>query len=328
MKDLVILDGYTLNPGDLSWEPLERIVDSLVVYDRTPDELIVERIGQNSLALTNKTPFVRATLESLPHNLKYIGILATGYDLVDWKAASEKGITVTNIPGYGTMAVAQFTIALLLELAGRIGHHDAAIRAGKWKDTPDWCFWDYPLVELSGKTMGIIGYGAIGRAVAKIASSLGMRILAYNGDKPPLKEDADAPFVNFTELLHASDVISLHAPLTPETEGIINRASISGMKSGVMIINTARGGLIVEKDLTDALESGKVSGAALDVLSSEPPTDDAPILRAKNCILTPHIAWAPQETRERLIHMAADNLLSYFSGTPTNVVPGKGRTRA
>ncbi|MDR1039986.1 MAG: D-2-hydroxyacid dehydrogenase [Deltaproteobacteria bacterium] len=321
MPHAVILDGYTLNPGDLDWTPIRSLAESLVVHDRTLDRNdILPRIGERELALTNKTPLDRSTLEKAPR-LKYVGILATGSDNVDLSAARELGIAVTNVPRYGTMAVAQYAIGLLLEIAGHIGLHSEAIRLGRWRSAPDWCFWDRPLMELDGKVMGIVGYGAIGRAVAGIARALGMRVIAFNGDRPPKTEEAakNDPLVNFTELLSASDVISLHAPLKPETRGIINRASISGMKDGVVIINTARGGLIVEEDLNDALKSGKVYAAGLDVMAAEPPDDANPLVSDPNCVITPHVAWAPKETRARLIAEAAENLRCFLEGRPRNL---------
>ncbi|MDR1315169.1 MAG: D-2-hydroxyacid dehydrogenase [Deltaproteobacteria bacterium] len=322
MPHLVILDGYTLNPGDLDWTPLSSLADGFAVHDRTEDRSqILPRIGDSELALTNKTPLRRETLSECP-KLKYVGILATGSDNVDVEAAREFGIAVANVPRYGTMAVAQYAIGLLLEITGRAGLHSEAIRRGRWKSAPDWCFWDRPLIELEGKVMGIIGYGAIGRAVGKIARALGMRVVAYNGDRPPKTEESarNDPLVNFTELLSVSDVISLHAPLKPENRGIINRASLSGMKDGVIIINTARGGLVDEKDLDDALKSGKVYAAGLDVMASEPPDDANPLVSDPNCIITPHIAWAPRETRARLISEAAENLRCFLAGTPRNLL--------
>ncbi|MDR1166910.1 MAG: D-2-hydroxyacid dehydrogenase [Deltaproteobacteria bacterium] len=320
MTALVILDGNTVNPGDLSWEPASSLVDEFTVYPRVPRAEILERIGDAELIMTNKTPIEEATLRDAPR-LKYVGVLATGYNVVDARAATARGITVTNVPAYGTRATAQHALAMLLEISNRVGHHDGAIRDGAWKRSPDFCFWDYPLFELAGKTLGVIGYGAIGRAVGQIAAALGMRVLAFNGDRPPKNADENAaPLVNFTELLSLADVISLHCPLKPETEGIINRASISGMKDGVIILNAARGGLVVEEDLAFALRGGKVAYAAVDVLSSEPPRADNPLLGLPNCLITPHIAWAPRETRRRLIAVAADNLRLFLQGTPQNAV--------
>jgi glycerate dehydrogenase len=320
MNKLVVLDGQTLNPGDISWDPITSLVDEISIFERTPGPKILDRIGDADLILTNKTPISRVTIEKAP-NLKYVGVLATGYNIVDIEAATAKKITVTNVPGYATMAVAQMTMALLLEVCWQVGHHSQSLRSGRFKTLPDFCFWDFPLMELTGKVMGIVGYGAIGKAVAKIAEAFGMRVIAYNGDRPPKNaEEEKAPLVNFTELIRASDVISLHAPLNDTTSGIINRASISGMKDGVIIINTARGGLIEEEDLAEALKSGKVYYAALDVLAREPIKEDNPLLGVPNCIITPHIAWAPKESRYRLMEAAADNLRAFIKGTPQNVV--------
>ncbi|HHW67951.1 D-2-hydroxyacid dehydrogenase [Defluviitalea raffinosedens] len=315
---IVILDGYTENPGDLSWEGFEKLGD-LTVYDRTPSDKIIERIGDAEVVYTNKTPITRETLDACP-NIKFIGVLATGYNVVDVNAAKEKGIPVSNIPTYGTMAVAQFAIALLLELCHHIGEHSECVKRGDWTNNPDWCFWNYPLVELAGKTMGVIGFGRIGQATAKIAQALGMKILAYDSFKNPALESETCKYAELDELLANSDVISLHCPLFSETEGIINKSTIAKMKDGVMIINTSRGPLIVEEDLRDALNSGKVAGAAVDVVSSEPIKMDNPLLQAKNMIITPHIAWAPKESRQRLMDIAVENLKAYAAGAPINVV--------
>lgn len=317
---IVILDGYTENPGDLSWEGLEALGD-LTVYDRTAsadNKMIIDRIGDAEAVYTNKTPIRREVIEACP-NLRFIGILATGYDIVDTSAAKEKGIPVANVPTYGTAAVGQFAIALLLEICHHIGHHDAVVHNGKWEKCPDFCFWDYPLIELDGKTMGIIGFGRIGQATGKIARALGMKILAY--DKNEFESGKEiAEYVSLDDVLTKSDVISLHCPLLPETQGIINKDSISKMKDGVIILNNSRGPLIVEQDLTDALNSGKVYAAGLDVVSSEPIKGDNPLLRAKNCLITPHISWAPIESRRRLMNVAVENLSQFLKGTPINVV--------
>lgn len=315
---IVILDGYTENPGDLSWEGFEKLGD-LTVYDRTPADKIVERIGDADVVYTNKTPITRETLDACP-NVKFIGVLATGYNVIDVEAAKEKAIPVSNIPTYGTDAVAQFTIALLLELCHHIGDHSNAVKNGEWTNNPDWCFWNYPLIELAGKTMGVIGFGRIGQRTAEIAQALGMKILAYDAYKNPELESESCKYVELEELLANSDVISLHCPLFPETEGIINKDTIAKMKDGVMILNTSRGPLIVEEDLRDALNSGKVAGAGLDVVSKEPIEMDNPLLSAKNIIITPHIAWAPKESRQRLMDIAVDNLKGFKEGKPINVV--------
>lgn len=315
---IVVLDGYTLNPGDISWEGMEAFGD-VTVYDRTKAEEVVERIGDAEVVYTNKTPITKDTLDACP-NVKFIGVLATGYNIVDIAAAKEKGIPVSNIPTYGTAAVSQYAIALLLELCHHIGEHSDAVKAGEWTSNPDWCFWKYPLVELDGKTMGIIGFGRIGQDTGKIAQSLGMKVLAYDAFKRPELESETCHYVDLDTLLKESDVISLHCPLFPDTEGIINKDTIAKMKDGVMIINDSRGPLIVEKDLREALDSGKVAGAAVDVVSTEPIEMDNPLIGAKNVIITPHIAWAPKESRQRLMNIAVDNLKCYVENKPQNVV--------
>lgn len=314
---IVILDGYTENPGDLSWEGFEKLGD-LTVYDRTSEDLIEERIKGAEIVLTNKTPLKRDVIEK--SSMKYIGVLATGFNVVDVVAAKEKGIAVTNIPTYGTAAVAQFAIALLLELCHHVGHHNAEVQKGRWSESLDFCFWDYPLIELEGKTMGIIGFGRIGQATAKIAIALGMKVLAYDEYVNKDLETENIKYVSLDELLANSDAISLHAPLTATTEGVINKANIAKMKEGVLIINTSRGPLIVEEDLKDALNSGKVGAAAVDVVSVEPIRKDNPLLGVKNCIITPHIAWATKEARGRLMDIAVNNLTSFLGGKPVNVV--------
>ncbi|MCC8194603.1 MAG: D-2-hydroxyacid dehydrogenase [Deltaproteobacteria bacterium] len=315
--DIVILDGYTENPGDLSWSALEAFGNTRV-YDRTPPEAIVERIGRADAVITNKTPVSRETMEACPA-LRYVGVLATGYDVVDIAAAKENGIVVTNIPTYGTDAVGQFAIALLLEIASRVGHHDAAVKRGRWAASPDWCFWDYPLMELSGKTMGIIGFGRIGQATGRIAKALGMRVLAYD-TFPNDSGKTLAAYVGLDELLARADVIALHCNLTNETREIIRKETIAKMKDGVIVINNSRGQLVNERDLADALNAGKVYAAGLDVVSVEPVTEENPLLRAKNCIITPHISWAPVECRRRIMDLAVGNLEAFVRGNPVNVV--------
>lgn len=315
---IVVLDGYTLNPGDISWEGMEAFGE-LTVYDRTKAEDVVARIGDAEVVYTNKTPITRETLDACP-NVKFIGVLATGYNIVDIAAAKEKGIPVSNIPTYGTAAVSQFAIGLLLELCHHIGEHSDAVKAGEWTSNPDWCFWKYPLVELDGKTMGIIGFGRIGQDTGKIAQALGMKVLAYDAFKRPELETETCHYVDLDTLLAESDVIALHCPLFPDTEGIINKDTIAKMKDGVMIINNSRGPLVVEQDLRDALDSGKVAGAAVDVVSTEPIQMDNPLIGAKNVIITPHISWAPKESRQRLMNIAVDNLKCYAEGKPQNVV--------
>ena len=289
---IVILAGDTENPGDLSWEGFEALGD-LTVYDRTTDHSqIAVRIGDAEIILTNKTPVSREIMGACP-KLKYIGLLATGYNVVDVKAAKEAGITVTNIPTYGTDAVSQYAIALLLELCHHIGEHSDCVKRGDWTKNKDWCFWNHPLIELAGKTMGIIGFGRIGQGTARIAQAMGMKVLAYDTYHNPELVSDTCTYASLDQVFASSDVITLHCPLFPETEGIINKDTISRMKDGVMIINNSRGPLIVEADLRDALNSKKVAGAAVDVVSTEPISMDNPLLDADNCIITPHIAWDP-----------------------------------
>ncbi|MGK0605250.1 D-2-hydroxyacid dehydrogenase [Enterococcus gilvus] len=314
---IVVLDGYTENPGDLSWEGLEQLGD-LTVYDRSSRDQVVERIGNAEIVLVNK---VQLTKEIMEHttNLKYIGVLATGYNVVDVEAAKAKGITVTNIPTYGTDGVAQYAIALLLELCHRIGEHSTTVFAGDWTTNADWCYWNSPQMELAGKTIGIIGYGRIGQKVGAIAAALGMTVIA--NDRSHAEEIfAGAKMVDLDQLFSESDVISLHCPLFPETEGLINKETIAKMKDGVYIVNDSRGQLINEADLRDALNRGKVGGAAVDVVSTEPIKQDNPLLEAKNMIITPHMAWASREARARLMAIAVENVEKFQAGTPVNVV--------
>lgn len=315
---IVVLDGYTLNPGDLSWGRMENM-GALTVYDRTPETKILERIGDAEIVFTNKTPLTKETLQNAP-SIRFIGVLATGYNVVDIAAAKEFGIAVTNIPTYGTTAVAQYTFALLLEMCHHVGAHSQLVKDGKWTACPDFCFWQYPLIELFGKTIGIIGMGRIGQSVAGIARAMGMRVLACDSFQNKALENEYFRYVGLEELLSGSDVISLHCPLLESTRGIICAGNINKMKDGVMIVNTSRGPLIAEEDLAAALNSGKVACAAMDVVSSEPIREDNPLLKAKNCIITPHIAWAPKESRARLMNIAADNLESFLKGCPVNVV--------
>ncbi len=314
---IVVLDGYTENPGDLSWAKLEELGE-LTVYDRTPADKVIERIGDAEAVFTNKTPITRETIQACP-NMKFISVLATGYNIVDTAAAKERGIPVANVPTYGTASVAQFAIALLLEVCHHVAHHDRAVHEGKWESNPDWCFWDYPLIELAGKTMGIIGLGRIGQATARIAKALGMRVIA--ADKVQSEAGAQAAeYVEMDTLLAESDVIVLHCPLFPDTAGLINKDTIAKMKDGVIIINNSRGQLVMEQDLADALNSGKVYAAGLDVVSTEPIKGDNPLLTAKNCIITPHISWAPKESRGRIMDASAENLRAFLEGNPINVV--------
>ena len=314
---IVVLDGFTLNPGDLSWGALEALGE-VTVYDRTAGEQIVSRIGEAEAILTNKTPISAETLAACP-GLRYIGVLATGYNVVNIEAAKQRGIPVCNIPTYGTAAVGQFAIAMLLEICHHVAHHSDAVHAGRWSGNIDWCFWDYPLIELAGKTMGIIGFGRIGQRTGEIAKALGMRVLANDSQENESGRDIGS-YVDLDTLLRESDVISLHCPLFPQTEGIIHAGNIAKMKDGVILLNNSRGPLIVEQDLADALNSGKVYAAALDVVSEEPIRANNPLLSAKNCILTPHISWAPKESRQRLLDAAIANLAAWKSGTPSHVV--------
>ncbi|MBB6217289.1 glycerate dehydrogenase [Anaerosolibacter carboniphilus] len=315
---IVVLDGYTLNPGDISWKELEKLGE-LTVYDRTPEEKILERIQDAEIVFVNKVPLTKETLRKVP-SVKFIGVLATGYNIVDTDAARELGILVSNIPTYGTMAVAQFVFALLLEICHHVGVHSEEVRKGAWTNNPDWCFWNYPLIELADKTMGIIGFGRIGQATGKIAQALGMKVLAYDEHPNKALESDTLKYVTLDELLAESDVISLHCPLFENTRGMINKHTIAKMKDGVMIINTSRGPLIVEEDLAEALNSGKVYAAAADVVSTEPIKMNNPLLGAKNCIITPHIAWAPKESRIRLMEIAVNNLKAFLEGAPVNIV--------
>lgn len=314
---IVILDGYTENPGDLSWSGFEALGD-VTVYDRTPADKIVERIGDAEAVIVNKVPITRETLSQCP-GIRYVGVLATGYNVIDTDACKEKGIVVSNIPTYGTDAVGQFAIALLLEICHHIGHHSQAVHDGRWSSNIDWCFWDYPLIELAGKTMGIIGFGRIGRSTGQIAKAMGMKVIAYDA-YPTDEGKAIAEYVDLETLLADSDVISLHCPLTKENQDLICKETIQKMKDGVILLNNSRGPLINESDLADALNSGKVYAAGLDVVSEEPIREDNPLLSAKNCLITPHISWAPKESRQRLMDIAVDNLEKYIQGEPQNVV--------
>lgn len=321
---IVILDGYTENPGDLSWKAFEEFGE-LTVYDRTAytlekkDEIILRAKGAQAVII-NKTPINAEIIDALMPELEYIGVLATGYNVVDVAYANEKGVTVCNIPTYGTAAVAQFAIALTLELCHHVGEHSGSVHRGEWQNNADWCYWNYPLIELAGKTMGIIGYGRIGQNTAKIAQALGMNILACDENKNPALENESMHYTDLDTLLKESDIISLHCPLFESTKEIIRAETIAKMKDGAMIINTSRGPLVNERDLAAALNSGKLLGAAVDVVSSEPIKADNPLLKAKNCIITPHIAWAPKESRQRLLDIAVENLRSFIKKEPINIV--------
>jgi len=315
---LIVLDGYCLNPGDLSWDALREVVD-LEVHDRTAPADILPRIGDAELVMTNKTPLDAATQAASP-NLKYIGVLATGYNIVDVTSAKERGIVVSNIPTYGTASVAQHAFALLLELCHHVGAHGEAVRNGEWTTNPDWCFWKTPLIELAGKTMGIVGFGRIGRQTAKIADAMGMRILAndtFQGNAPDYE---GFRWASIDDLLAESDVVSLHCPLTADNKHIINAERLRRMKPTAFVLNTSRGPLINDQDLADALNGGVIAGAGLDVLSLEPPVNGNPLFSAKNCIVTPHIAWATKEARSRLMDIAVNNVKAFLSGSPTNRV--------
>lgn len=317
---LVVLDGYTENPGDLSWEGLKEFGE-LTVYDRTSyveSPLIAERISNAEIVITNKTPISRTTIDKCP-NIRLIAVLATGYNVVDYNYAAEKGIPVVNVPTYGTASVSQFSIALLLEICHHIGHHDKTVHEGKWAENADWCYWDYPLIELEGKTMGIIGFGRIGQAEGRIAKALGMNVIAYDL-YPNESGRVIADYVTLDELFANSDVISLHCNLTPENTEMINRNNIAKMKDGVILLNNARGQLVNEADLADALASRKVAAAGLDVVSTEPIKADNPLLSVSNCIITPHISWAPKESRSRIMDSTVENIRAFLAGKPVHVI--------
>jgi glycerate dehydrogenase len=313
---IVVLDGYTLNPGDLSWEPLKELGDCQL-FDRSAPEEIVPRLENAEATFTNKAVIGREAMGKLP-NLRYIGVTATGFNIVDVAAAKERGITVTNVPAYGTDSVAQATIALLLELTNHVGHHAQTVRDGRWNKCPDFCYWDYPLVELAGLTLGIIGYGRIGEQVGKIAQAFGMRVIATVHHPQNLEPSVRA--VDLETLLRESDVVSLHCPLTPETKGMINRQRLAFMKPTAFLLNTSRGPLIVEEDLTEALHAKRIAGAGLDVLAVEPPLTQNPLFTAPNCFITPHQAWATRAARQRLMTVAIVNLRKFIAQTPQNVV--------
>ena len=316
---IVVLDGYCENPGDLSWDPIAKFGE-IEIYDRTPDtpEAVIERLKDADILVGNKNTITGEIMDACP-KLKYIAVQATGYNVIDVEAAKQRGIPVSNVPTYGTSAVAQHTMALLLEITNRVGHHDTAVHAGRWAEGPDWCFWDYPLMELEGKTVGIIGFGKIGQQFAKLANAFGMKVLA-TGSRPTDEGRALAEYVEMDELFARADVISLHCPLFPNTKGIICKENIEKMKDGVIIINSSRGPLVVEEDLAAALHSGKVFAAAMDVVAVEPMRDDNPLLTAPNCIITPHIAWAPKEARQRIMNTTAENIAAFIAGAPINVV--------
>ncbi len=318
--EIVVLDGYTENPGDLSWGPLQKL-GNVTVYDRTStvdSPLIAKRLKGAEIAVTNKTPISRAVIDACP-DLKLIAVLATGYNVVDYGYAAQKGIPVVNVPSYGTQIVGQYAVGLLLEICSHYGHHDRTVKEGKWEKSDDWCYWDFPMIELYGKTAGIIGLGRIGQATARILNAMDMKVIAC--DPQECEEGRKvAEYVGLDELFSRSDVIFLHCPLFPGTEGIINRTNIEKMKDGVIIINNSRGPLIVEKDLAEALNSGKVYAAGLDVVSTEPIRGDNPLLYAQNCIITPHISWAAQAARQRIMDATAENIRAFLEGRPIHVV--------
>jgi glycerate dehydrogenase len=314
---IVVLDGYTMNPGDLSWKGLESLGEC-AVYERTPPERVVERAAGAEVVLTNKVVLDGAVMARLP-DLKYIGVLATGYNVVDTAAARERGIVVTNVPAYSTRSVAQLVMALVLELAHHVGHHARTVREGRWTASKDFAYWDHPLVELEGLVMGIVGFGQTGRAVADMARAFGMRVLVHT--RTPTAGPG-VEFVDLATLLRRSDVVSLHCPLTPETEGLVNAKRLATMKPTAFLINTSRGPVVNERDLAEALGAGRIAGAGLDVLSTEPPKADNPLLAAKNCFITPHFAWATRAARERLMKTVVENVRGFLAGRPQNVVNG------
>ena len=318
---ITVLDGYTENPGDLSWAGLEALGE-LTVYDRTSltdEEEIVSRIGNAEIIVTNKTPVSRAVLERCP-GVRLIAVLATGYNVVDCACARERGIPVCNVPVYGTRSVSQFAIALLLEVCHHIDHHSRTVYDGKWQNHEDWCYWDYPLIELAGKTYGLLGCGNIGIHTAEIAKALGMQVIAYDARETEAGHALGVEYVTLDELFARSDVLGLQMPLLPFNTGIINRETIAKMKDGVIIINNSRGQMVVEQDLADALNSGKVAAAALDVVSTEPIREDNPLLKARNCIITPHMSWGARESRQRIMNCTVENVKAFLAGAPIHVV--------
>ena len=317
---IVVLDGYTENPGDLSWDALAELGE-LSVYDRTSltdEQEIISRIGDAEVVITNKTPLTAKILDACP-SIRYIAVLATGYNVVDVAYAREKGIPVSNVPAYGTASVAQFAIAMLLEICHHVADHSESVHRGGWAECPDFCYWNYPLIELDHKVMGIIGFGRIGQQTGRIAKALGMKVLAFDKNESESGRQI-GEYTDLDTLLASSDVIALHCPLFPDTKEIINAATIAKMKDGVIILNNSRGPLVAEQDLADALNSGKVYAAGLDVVSSEPIRNDNPLLKAKNCFITPHISWAPKESRQRIMDCTLENVKAYLAGKPVNVV--------
>jgi glycerate dehydrogenase len=317
MKNIVVLDGYALNPGDLDWQPLEAL-GNVTIYERTSEAAVAARAKDAAIILTNKAIVSAVTIAQLP-KLEYIGVMATGYNVVDIKAATDRKIKVTNVPAYGTAAVAQLTFALILELYNHVGLHADSVRVGEWSRGADFSYWKTPLHELEGKVLGIVGLGQIGQAVARIAMAFGMRVIAHH--KHPERDKMDGvTFVDLATCFAASDIISLHCPLNEQNRGFVNEALLNTMKPGAFLINTSRGPLINEQDLADALNKERIAGAGLDVLSTEPPAEDHPLIHARNCIITPHIAWAAQEARRRLLNTVIENLRAFLSGMPRNVL--------
>jgi glycerate dehydrogenase len=317
--NIVVLDGHTLNPGDLSWSALEAL-GALRVSDRTPPAEVVSRAAGAEIVLTNKTMLDAAVIAVLPR-LRYLGVLATGYNVVDLTAARARGIPVTNVPAYSTPSVAQLTFALLLELTHHVGRHSNGVRAGRWSRSPDFCYWETPLVELAGRTFGVVGFGQVGRAVARLAAAFGMQVLVHTR-RPPATVPDDVCFTDLEPLLRKSDVVSLHCPLTPETRHLINAQRLALMKPGAYLLNTSRGPLVDEAALAEALNAGRLAGAGLDVLGNEPPAPDNPLLAARNCVITPHLGWATRAARERLMRQAVENVRAFLAGRPVNVVNG------
>ena len=317
MMKIVVLDGRTVNPGNLDWTPVSQHGE-FTVYERSAREEVLERVGDAEIVLTNKTVLDKELIDAMP-NLKYIGVTATGYNVVDLAAARARNVPVTNIPEYGTFAVAQYTMALILELASRVGLHDAAVKNGEWINSRDFCFWKAPMVELEGRTLGLIGYGRIGKAVEKLAKAFGMNVIAYNRSQCE-EGKAIGSYVNFDDLLATADVVSLHCPLTAENTGMIGAENIAKMKDGAILLNTARGPLVDEAALAAALRSGKLRGAACDVISAEPMKADNPLKSAPNCIVTPHMAWAPIESRKRIQDCTERSIQAFLDGHPINTV--------
>ena len=316
---MVILDGYTLNPGDLGWDAIRCLVDELIVYDRTPEDEIDERSKGADIIATNKVTVSARTIAHVSE-LKFIPVTATGFDMVDIKAAGERGIPVSNVPEYGTDSVAQYTFGLILEHCHRVGLHTDAVRDGEWKAAPDWCFWKTPQVLLKGKTMGIVGFGRIGRRVGELAHAFGLEILAYDVIQDSVQVGYPFSWSSLEDLFSRSDIVSMHCPLTPENTGVVNERTLSLMKKDAFFINNARGGLVNEKDLADALNRGKIAGAAVDVVSKEPILEDNPLASAKNCLITPHMAWGTFGARRKLMDTTAANVKAFLEGRPKNVV--------